>query len=252
MVTEATPRRLPADPAPSRMAELVTEDLRRVAAAATAGMVAGFLVNGWGSRLAMMLLARLNPRATGLVSDDGFVIGTFDLADTLSLVLVGTVAGVIGGVLYLALRGLRFGPDWFRTTSMVVGPAVVVGAVLVHSDGVDFRVLEPTWLAIALFVALPGLFAASVMTLVDRWVAPDSAFLTSRWGWMLGLVPLVALGPGLVIGAVAVGCRQLQLRTALLRRPAVRATGRTVARVALAVLFLYSLVDLTRDTLTLL
>ena len=39
----------------------VVRDLRQLAAVGTAGFVVGFVVNGWGGRLAMMLLARLNP-----------------------------------------------------------------------------------------------------------------------------------------------------------------------------------------------
>ena len=37
-----------------------------------AGALLGLLVGGVGSRLAMLLLARLNPEATGVISDDGF------------------------------------------------------------------------------------------------------------------------------------------------------------------------------------
>jgi hypothetical protein len=117
-------------------------DLRKVAAAGMAGLLLGFLVGGWGSRLAMMLLARLNPTATGVVSDDGFLMGRFDLADTMNLVLFGTAVGVLGGLVFLVVRQLRFGPEWFRTASMVVGPAVVIGSMLIHTDGVDFRILS--------------------------------------------------------------------------------------------------------------
>ena len=69
---------------------------------------------------------------------------------------------------------LRFGPAWFRTASMTVGPAVVVGSLLVHTDGVDFRILHPVWLAVALFVALPGLFAYAMVAVGDRWLREDS------------------------------------------------------------------------------
>ena len=44
----------------------------------------------------MMLLARLNPEATGITSDDGFRIGQFTVGDTLQLLLTGTVFGLIG------------------------------------------------------------------------------------------------------------------------------------------------------------
>ncbi len=139
-----------------------------MAAAATAGLVCGFAVNGVGSRLAMMLLARLNPQVTGRISDDGFRMGQFTLADTAGLVFFGTAVGVLGGLLFLALRNLQFGPGWFRVASMTVGPAVVVGSLLVHDEGIDFHVLEPVWLAIALFVTLPAVFALCVSWLTDR------------------------------------------------------------------------------------
>lgn len=51
--------------------------LRRLAAITVAGAVLGVLVGGVGGRLAMVLLAALNPRATGVTSDDGFTIGQF-------------------------------------------------------------------------------------------------------------------------------------------------------------------------------
>lgn len=180
-------------------------DLRKVAAAATAGMVCGFVVNGVGSRLAMMLLAKLNPQVTGLTSDDGFRMGQFTLGNTAGLVLFATAVGVLGGLLFLCVRSLRFGPAWFRVASITIGPAVVVGSMLVHTDGIDFRVLEPVSLAIALFVLLPGLFALSVSWLTDRWTRPDAWPMETRRAWILGLPPLVLTGPAfmVVIGAFA-------------------------------------------------
>ena len=40
-------------------------------------------------------------------------------------------------------------------------------------EAVDFRLLDPQWLAVAAFVALPGLAALVVVVLVERWLAPD-------------------------------------------------------------------------------
>jgi hypothetical protein len=140
-------------------AEPLREDLETVAAAASAGLVVGVLVVGVGSPLAMLLLARLNPRATGRLSDDGFVVGHLTSA-SLGLLVLGSVVGVLGAMLVLAVRDLRVGPAWLRWASVTVGPAVVVGALVVHTDGVDFRVFHPTWLALALFVALPGVAGA--------------------------------------------------------------------------------------------
>ena len=40
--------------------------------------------------------------------------------------------------------------------------------MLIHADGIDFRLLTPTWLAIGLFVALPALFGVAIAMTVDR------------------------------------------------------------------------------------
>lgn len=184
----------------------VISDLRKAAAAGCAALVAGFFVNAVGGRLAMMLLARLNPDATGRVSDDGFAMGQFDLASTMNLVLFATALGVLGGLVFLAVRQLRFGPRWLQAMLMTLGPAVVIGAALVHTGGIDFRILKPVWLAIALFVVLPAVFAFIVMRLADRWLRPGSWFRTgSRWR-LLSLVSLVLVAPAFPIvlaGAVA-------------------------------------------------
>lgn len=81
-MTDVTAPSEPAGLHPSALPWYVA-DLRRLAGAATAGMVAGLVVNGIGGRLAMLLLARLNPAAAGVVSDDGFVMGHFDLGNTM-------------------------------------------------------------------------------------------------------------------------------------------------------------------------
>jgi hypothetical protein len=227
------------------------DDLRKVAAAATAGAVAGVVINGLGSRLAMRLLARLNPQATGRVSDDGFVMGRFVLGDTLNLLLLGTAFGVLGGLIFLAVRQLRFGPPWFRTASITIGPAVVVGAMLVHTDGIDFHLLQPAWLAIALFVALPGLFAYTVSRLTDRWSAEGSWFrVGSRWR-LAALTPLVLVLPLAPLLAVAATARVVYRSVPRLQTAEVRRGLDLVARAALIGVFLLGAVDLTRDVLVL-
>ncbi|HEX9766655.1 MAG TPA: hypothetical protein VGA36_07805 [Nitriliruptorales bacterium] len=233
-------------------ASWIQQDLRKVAGAASAGLVAGFVVNGVGSRLAMMLLARLNPQVTGLVSDDDFVMGQFTLGDTVSLVAFGTLVGVLGGLLYLTVRQLRFGPQWFRTASMTIGPAVVVGSMLVHTDGIDFRVLEPAWFAISLFVALPGVFAFAVMRLTDRWTRPEAWPMRTRRAWVLGLLPLVSLGPVLLLLAAGVTFRVIHATVPRVRHLLDRPAAPVTARLALIVVFALALRSLIADVVTLL
>jgi hypothetical protein len=163
--------------------------LRRLAVASLAGAIVGFLVGGVGGRLAMSLLAGLNAEDAGTVSDDGFTMGQVTLGGTLNLLLVGTVLGILGGGIYLSVRDLRVGPAWFRSASVAVGVTVVIGAFLVHSDGVDFTLLDPTYVAIGLILAIPFVYALALPPLTDRWLSSESRLMktTNR----LVLVPLV-------------------------------------------------------------
>lgn len=147
---------------------------RRLGVAALAGGVAGLVAGGIGGRLFMLALARLNhPRATGVLSDDGFIIGQFTLAGTLNLLMVATVLGAIGGLVWLTIRGLRFGPLWWRRVSLPLGATLVIGSMMVHSDGVDFTLLDPPLVAVALTLSIPLLATILVTWLGDRWIGSD-------------------------------------------------------------------------------
>ena len=209
------------------------------------GAVSGVIAVGVLGRLAMFLLAYLNPLATGVTSDDGFEIGQFTLSGSLQLAASGLQFGVLGAFFYLALRGLMVGPDWFRLLSISLGPAVVIGAIVVHTEGVDFNVLAPVWLAAVLFIGVPAAYCALLHVLsvrVLRSARPLPAPLL-----VLGLLPWLPLLPLtlLLLGGF------LALRT-LRRGGAGRAFLGSpwpgwVLRGALAVLFLVSVVDLVSD-----
>ena len=203
--------------------ERLVSVLLRLVVIVLAGAVLGLLVGGVGGRLAMMLLAVLNPEATGVTSDDGFVMGQFTASGTLNLLVAGTILGAIGGVFYALLRDLMIGPRWFQVLSVGGGPAVVVGSMLVHTDGVDFRLLQPAWLAIGLFVAIPGVYAA-VLTLVAE-----------RLLRAVGLLSMPPVG-GRGNGATAKALSAVQW----------------AARLGLAMVFAAGLLDLAKDTAELL
>lgn len=225
---------------------------RRLAATSTAGALLGFFVGGIGGRLAMMLLAVRNPQATGVTSDDGFRMGQFTTSGTLALLVTTTLLGVFGGGIYLVLRHLMIGPRWFQVMSISCGPAVVVGSMLVHTDGVDFTLLQPAELAITLFVAIPLVFAALLTLLAEQLLAPDGWF--ARAPRSLALAPLLTWIPLFLPGAVlALGWLA---REWTLRLPASRATLKHplmpwIARLILALLFIAGLLDLARDAATL-
>jgi hypothetical protein len=94
----------------------------------------------------------------GLTSDDGFEIGRFSLADTVGLVLLTAALGVIAALLYLVARPFVISLGPAVTPVMAVFYGVIGGALMVHTDGVDFTRLEPAALAIAMFVALCASF----------------------------------------------------------------------------------------------
>jgi len=232
--------------------ERVDRDARRLAAITAAGLLAGLLVGGVVGRLAMMLLAVRNPGANGMISDDGFRIGQLTMSGTLNLLAITTLIGVVGGAIYLVLRHLAVGPPSFRLLSISGGAAVVVGSMLVHADGVDFTVLGPAPLAIALFVAIPFGYVALLMWLGERLLAPGSWF--TRAPTVLALLPLLAWIPLLPLVPVLVGgwlvregVRQTGPGAAMLRHPVTSWTWRLL----LAALFAAALVDLIRDVATL-
>jgi hypothetical protein len=222
--------------------------MRRLSAITLAGALLGLLVGGVGGRLAMMLLARLNPDATGVTSDDGFRIGQFTLGNTLQLLLTGTVFGLVGACVYALVRHLMIGPRWFQVVSIAGGPAVVVGAGIVHSDGVDFVLIEPVWLAIGLFLAIPALYAVVLTLVAERWLQKDA--WAARAPLLLAVIPLLLLIP--LAPLVAVMAALWALIEGLRRHPRSRnAVGHPalawVARLGLAVVFALALVDLTKD-----
>lgn len=238
----------PIELAPLR--QRIEHDARTVAAGASSGAAVGFVVGGIGSRLAMLLLARLNPEATGRVSDDGFLIGQFNFGNTFGLLVAGTILGAVGGLVFVAIRSLRFGPPWFRTASMTFGPAVVIGSALVHSDGVDFVILDPAWLAIALFVLLPGVAAFGMLWIEDRWLDEDSWFFRSRRAWAATLLLLAPLFLLVVPIALGIAMHQLWLHAGD-DRPELGRAVRGLGRAGLTVVFLLAGADLARDVLTL-
>ena len=146
---------------------------RRIGIAILAGAISGFVVGGIGGRLFMFVLAQLNPEETGVLTDDGFEMGQFTASGTANLLVITTILGIIGGLVFLALRGLRFGPGWFRVLSMPVGATIVVGSMLVHSDGADFTLLQPLGLAVAMTLTVPFLYTLMLAESADRWLGDE-------------------------------------------------------------------------------
>jgi hypothetical protein len=168
------------------------------------GIPAGVVLVGVGSRMAMLLLRVTSPdRVHGVTSDDGFTIGQVTIAGTYNLLLLGAVVGIIGAAAYRLVAPWLLGPSWFRRLTTGLAAAAVVGSMLVHADGIDFTLLQPTWLAIGLFVALPGLFGTLIGPAVDAISRPDSWTIRGRRRWMLPLIAVACFPPSLLAVLVA-------------------------------------------------
>ncbi len=133
-----------------------------------AGALSGLVWGGIGGRIAMrIVLLTSGDHVRGITSDDGFRIGTISSA-TIFLLILTTIMGAIAGFVSGLIRMVTAGPTWAVAVGTAVAAASIGGAVIVHTDGVDFRFLEPLWLTVGLFVLIPGLWGASVVVITER------------------------------------------------------------------------------------
>ncbi len=175
----------------------VLEELRVLI---VAGVAYGAIVAGMGSRLAMLLLRVTSPESViGLRSDDDFVIGRFTLGGSYALLGLGAFVGVLGAGVYRLVRPWLIGPMWFRRATTGLAAGAVAGSMLIHADGIDFRLLKPTWLAIGLFIALPAAFGTFIGPVVDRVGRADSWTRAGRRRWLMPAISLLAFPPLIVM-----------------------------------------------------
>ena len=133
-----------------------------------AGAIAGFIWGGVGGRVAMRIVfLTSDDRVRGLTSDDGFEIGTISAA-TVFLLIATAILGTVVGLAYGFLRMFLAGPKWIVAIAMGVAAGAVGGAMIVHSDGIDFHILGPLWLTVGLFVLIPAAWGVTVVLLTDR------------------------------------------------------------------------------------
>jgi hypothetical protein len=231
----------------------LTAAVRPVSAAAVAGCLAGTAIGGIGGRLAMFVLRLTSdPSLRGLKTDDDFTIGIFSGA-TLFLLLVTAFLGVVGGLVYLAIRPwlpAQARPWLFGGLTGIVG-----GATVIRPGGIDFTALEPLGLAVAMFVVLPAAYGVAVSLIAEWFLARDSAFARSKLS-IAGLLVLLPLGVfglrglavlALILVAVLVG-RAAPAIASLWNSPPVAWIG----RVGLGAIAIVWSTELVRDTLEIL
>jgi hypothetical protein len=215
-----------------------------------AGVAVGAVVGGLGGRLAMLLLRVTSPDSvTGVESDDGFTIGQVTVGGTYNLVVLGAAAGVIGAAAYLAVRPWLVGPLWLRRATVGATAGALVGSMLIHADGVDFTLLEPLWLAVSLFIALPTIAGVALAMTVDSVSSPSSWTAHGRARWALPLVLAVLVAPAIAVIApiMLVAAAVLLVARALRGSLDDSVFGRTAVRVGFALVPLLGIVALGQD-----
>ncbi len=138
---------------------------RSIRAAIAAGALGGLVAGGIGSRVAMRVVAIVDGDSEGRLTDSRARVGEFTVGGTLGLFVVTTIAGVLGGFLYLGIR--RWIPATHVPKGLVFGLAVMIvpGIVVFNPDNPDLQMFEPVLLFHALFIGiflLYGMIVASV------------------------------------------------------------------------------------------
>jgi hypothetical protein len=231
---------------PTYVAELV--ELARVLV--VGGALLGLLLGGALLRLSMLMLRLTSPdTVVGMTSDDGFTIGEVTFGGTYNLVVLGGIVGLVGAAAYVLVSPWLIGPRWFHAVTVGMTAGMLVGAMVIHDDGIDFHVLQPTWLALSTFVAVPALFGFALVYSVDAVAAPTSWTARGRAQWVLPLVtlavaPQIALIGTMVLAPVAL---LLPVRRALLPRVQASAAAMLAIRAAFLVIPVVSLVAVVQD-----
>lgn len=193
--------------------------VRHVSAGGLAGLAAGILAGGVGSRVFMRIAgAASGTRGGGRITEAGFTVGELTLGGTIALVVfVGIISGIVGAGMYLAMRpwlgwagkwrGVAFGILLFGLTSAT--------SDLMNPDNVDFSILGNGPLLVVLIVGLFvgfGVVADWVFGMLDRrlphsdkgWWPTGVAYAVIS---AVGVMTVLSLGSAILSGGEGIcGC----------------------------------------------
>lgn len=215
-------------------------------AAALGGLAAGFLVGGIGGRLAMLILrVTSSDSVVGIESDDGFTIGRIS-SDSIFLIGATTLIGTILAFGYLLVR--RWLPEGRRPLQAAVFFGLIGGAAVIKPDGVDFTFLDPLWLAIALFVALPAAYGWYMAWIVERLIDRPGHLRKARVAGIIGFVVVGFFGLlGAIVAVVGFALVLIGRRWPAAATAVTHPVPTWIVRVALLVVAVVSLQELLID-----
>jgi hypothetical protein len=143
--------------------------------AAVAGTIAGFIAAGIGSRVVMRVIFLFNRESDGVTTDASATVGDVSAGGTLGLLVLGSLAGVLGGVFYLGLRRWLPVPTVWRGLAFAVITLLTIGQILFDPANVDFQMFEPVLLVVALFTLLFFINGFILAPIADR-IHPEPAY----------------------------------------------------------------------------
>ncbi len=142
---------------------------RTAAVGFVAGAASGVIVGGIGSRLAMRILAVINSEKAGLETENGNIVGKITADGTVSLVVfVGIFAGVLGGLLYVAMRRWVPGSGLWKGLAYGVILFLLFGSIVIDKHNTDFMRLGPRPVSVTFFALLFPLYGTLLSPLVER------------------------------------------------------------------------------------
>lgn len=171
-----------------------------------AGLVAGALVLGIGSRLAMRLGGFLaDDSAIGLLTENGNRIGQTTLAGTVALFVAGSVAGVPVAGAYGILRPVLPTSRRWRILAFATVATAALGRVFVDPGNIDFRLLEPLLVNVVMFAVMAPLLGVAVVVLHDRfdaWFETCGSIGDTIRRYAIPVIASIVLFPLLVVHAL--------------------------------------------------
>lgn len=131
---------------------------REVVAGLAIGLGAGIVVLGIGGRIVMRVIAW-----------DAGLPPSFSLGGSLEVLAAGAWRGLVGGLLFVALR--RFGPANAYARGLLLGGLLFLFSVVILADSLRSLAseLDAVPLALGLFGGLFALYAAAVELAARRW-----------------------------------------------------------------------------------
>ena len=140
-----------------------------------AGATSGFIAAGIGSRVVMLIIRLVDGDHRGVRTDSSAIVGDFTFSGTAGLLFLGTIAGIIGGIMYLGLRRWLFTQPILRGVAIGLITLFTIGQILFDTRNVDFQIFEPVLVVVALFALLFPLNGLILVALADR-IHPEPVY----------------------------------------------------------------------------